>query len=43
MLNDIELAERFKGAVIKGHYADTAGRVALLNERYGDSGMKFYG
>ena len=47
-LSDIELAERFRnagliGAVIKGHYADTAGRAALLNERYGDSGMKFYG
>ena len=47
-LSDIELAERFRnagllGAVIKCHYADTAGRAALLNERYGDYGMKFYG
>lgn len=46
--SDIELAERFKaaglsGAVIKGHYSDTAGRASLLNERYAGSGMKFYG
>lgn len=47
-LSDIELAERFRdagllGAVIKCHYSDTAGRAALLNERYGNSGVKFYG
>ncbi|MBQ9389456.1 MAG: amidohydrolase [Synergistaceae bacterium] len=46
--SDIELAERFKsagfsGAVIKCHYADTAGRASLLNESYAVSGMKFYG
>lgn len=47
-LNDVELAERFRnagfsGAVIKCHYADTSARAGVLNEIYGDSGMKFYG
>lgn len=44
--SDIELAERFRdsglhGAVIKCHYAETAARASLLNERYND--MHFFG
>lgn len=33
----------FTGALIKCHYSDTAGRASLLNERYVNSGMKFFG